>query len=66
MTPFERENPDVLNGTRKQRIADGSGTSVQQVNQLMKQFGEMRKMMKTMNKMGSSNRQMSAANLIRN
>jgi len=66
MTPYERENPDVLNGTRKQRIADGSGTSIQQVNQLMKQFGEMRKMMKTMNKMGSSNRQMSAANLMRN
>lgn len=66
MTPFERENPDVLNGSRKQRIADGSGTSVQQVNQLMKQFGEMRKMMKTMNKMESSNRQMSAANLMRN
>jgi len=66
MTPYERENPDVLNGSRKQRIADGSGTSIQQVNQLMKQFGEMRKMMKTMNKMGSSNRQMSAANLMRN
>ncbi len=52
MTPFERQNPDSLNGTRKKRIAKGSGTSIQQVNQLMKQFGDMRKMMKNMNKIG--------------
>src|SRR5690349_13758306 len=50
MTFQERENPDILNSSRKNRIAIGSGTSVQQVNQLLKQFGEMRKMMKTMNK----------------
>ena len=48
MTPDERKNPDVLNGSRKGRIAKGSGTSVQEVNQLIKQFGEMKKMMKTM------------------
>ena len=48
MTPAERKNPDVLNGSRKGRIASGSGTSVQEVNQLIKQFGEMKKMMKTM------------------
>jgi signal recognition particle subunit SRP54 len=52
MTIFERENPDVLNGSRRKRIAVGSGTSIQEVNNLLKQFGEMKKMMKTMNKMG--------------
>lgn len=54
MTPQERENPDIINGSRRQRIAKGSGTSVQEVNQLLKQFGQMRKMMKTMNKMGGA------------
>lgn len=62
MTPEERENPDVINGSRKNRIAKGSGTSVQQVNQLLKQFGDMRKMMKTMNKMGGGKRALSAIN----
>ncbi len=52
MTPFERQNPDSLSGTRKKRIAGGSGTSIQQVNQLMKQFGDMRKMMKSLNNSG--------------
>lgn len=56
MTPFERHNPDVIDGSRRKRIADGSGTSIQQVNNLMKQFSEMRKMMKTMNKMGGAKR----------
>jgi signal recognition particle subunit SRP54 len=51
MTPHERQNPDVINGSRKARISKGSGTSVQQVNNLLKQFDSMRKMMKTMNKM---------------
>lgn len=54
MTPKERENPDIINGSRRQRIAKGSGTSVNQVNQLLKQFEQMRKMMKTMNKMGGA------------
>ena len=54
MTPNERENPDVIDGSRRQRIAKGSGTSVQEVNQLLKQFAQMRKMMKTMNKMGGA------------
>ncbi|WP_258104752.1 signal recognition particle protein [Marinoscillum sp. MHG1-6] len=54
MTPTERENPDLINGSRRQRIAKGSGTSVNQVNQLLKQFQQMRKMMKTMNKMGGA------------
>jgi signal recognition particle subunit SRP54 len=51
MTKQERENPDLINGSRRKRIADGSGTSIQQVNNLMKQFGDMRKLMKNMNKM---------------
>lgn len=51
MTPEEREAPDIINGSRKKRIANGSGTSVQEVNNLIKQFGEMRKMMKKLNKM---------------
>ena len=52
MTPKERSTPEILNGTRKQRIAKGSGTSIQEVNQLIKQFDQMRKMMKMMNKSG--------------
>ncbi|WKN44040.1 signal recognition particle protein [Tunicatimonas pelagia] len=51
MTPKEREMPDMINGSRKRRIAKGSGTDVQEVNSLLKQFAEMRKMMKKMNKM---------------
>ena len=46
MTPYERRHPEAIKGSRRLRIAKGSGTSVQQVNQLVKQFGEMRKMMK--------------------
>ncbi|MBP8916762.1 MAG: signal recognition particle protein, partial [Chitinophagales bacterium] len=52
MTPEERGNPDIMTGTRRQRIAGGSGSTIQDVNQFMKQFEEMRKMMKMMNKMG--------------
>ncbi len=51
MTPAERKTPDIINGNRRKRIAMGSGTDIQQVNQLLKQFEEMRKMMKTFNKM---------------
>lgn len=46
MTHQERENPSLINGSRRQRIANGSGTSVQEVNKLLKQFEEMRKMMR--------------------
>ncbi len=46
MTPTERDNPSILNGSRRKRIALGSGTTVQDVNQLLKQFDETRKMMK--------------------
>lgn len=48
MTPEERTNPAILNGSRRRRIADGSGTSVPEVNKLVKQFDETRKMMKMM------------------
>lgn len=56
MTPDERQHPEKLNGSRKTRIAKGSGTSVQEVNQLLKQFGEMKKMMKMMNAGGGRRR----------
>jgi signal recognition particle subunit SRP54 len=45
MTPYERRNPDIIKGTRRQRIAKGSGTTLQEVNRLLKQFEDMRKMM---------------------
>lgn len=54
MTPKERERPEIIDGNRKKRIAAGSGTSIQEVNNLLKQFDEMRKMMKKMNQMQSS------------
>jgi len=46
MTPRERENHMLINGSRRRRIAKGSGTTVQEVNQLLKQYSQMRKMMK--------------------
>ncbi|MCW2988919.1 MAG: hypothetical protein JWM24_1857, partial [Solirubrobacterales bacterium] len=48
MTPAERANPGLINGSRRKRIANGSGTRVQHVNQLVKQFDQMRKMMRSM------------------
>lgn len=51
MTKKERQNPDILNGPRKRRIAKGSGTSIQEINKLLKQFEEMKNMMKMMNGM---------------
>jgi signal recognition particle subunit SRP54 len=50
MTPEERRYPQVLNGARKKRIAGGSGTSVSEINRLIKQYQQMRKMMKTARK----------------
>ncbi len=55
MTPKERSNPKVLNGSRRKRIAIGSGNSIQEVNRLIKQFNEMHKMMKMMNSKGGKN-----------
>ncbi|MDG1278382.1 MAG: signal recognition particle protein [Algoriphagus sp.] len=54
MTPAERSNPDLIDGSRRKRLAFGSGRTIVEVNNLMKQFGDMRKMMKQMNKMGGA------------
>lgn len=54
MTPEERINPSVLNGSRRKRIASGSGTSVQEVNKLLKQFDETKRMMKMMTQRGNA------------
>ncbi len=54
MTPYEREHPEVIRGTRVQRIAKGSGSSVQDVNRLLKQFDQIRKMMHQVSTMGSN------------
>ncbi|MFQ5662437.1 MAG: signal recognition particle protein [Terriglobia bacterium] len=59
MTPKERRRPDILNGKRRKRIARGSGTSVQEVNQLLRQYAEMRRMMKAMKK-GDAMRKLAA------
>jgi signal recognition particle subunit SRP54 len=52
MTPKERRNPDIIKASRKKRIAAGSGTTVQEINRLLKQFDDMSAMMKRMNKLG--------------
>ncbi len=52
MTRKERMNPKILNGSRRKRIAIGSGTSIQDVNRLIKQFADMQKMMKMLNGKG--------------
>jgi signal recognition particle subunit SRP54 len=55
MTPHERRFPDIIRGSRKRRIAAGSGTQVQEVNRMLKQFSQMQKMMKKMKKGGMKN-----------
>jgi signal recognition particle subunit SRP54 len=52
MTPQERRDPGVINGSRRKRIAQGSGTTVQDINRLLKQFGEMKKLMKQFGRQG--------------
>ncbi|NJL11708.1 MAG: signal recognition particle protein [Microscillaceae bacterium] len=64
MTPHERENPQILDANRKKRIAKGSGTTVADINKLLKQFGEMQKMIKKMNQMGGKNPK-AMANMLR-
>ncbi|OOG77482.1 signal recognition particle protein [Algoriphagus sp. A40] len=59
MTPKERQQPDIIDGRRRKRIADGSGRTIVEVNNLMKQFDDMRKLMKQMNKMGGAKQAMS-------
>lgn len=56
MTKEERSRPEILSGSRRRRIAKGSGRTIQEVNQLLKQFEEMKKMMKSMNKLMSKGR----------
>lgn len=51
MTPYERSNPDIIDGSRRKRIAKGSGKDIAEVNAFMKQFEQMKDMMKMMNKM---------------
>jgi signal recognition particle subunit SRP54 len=58
MTPAERQKPAMINGSRRRRIAAGSGTSVQEVNRLLKQYEQMQRMMKTLSKGGKFNRMM--------
>lgn len=58
MTPAEREDPKLINGSRRKRIADGSGSTIQDVNRLIKQFDETRKLMKMMSKGGNMSRMM--------
>ncbi|MBT09462.1 MAG: signal recognition particle protein [Gammaproteobacteria bacterium] len=53
MTPAERKNPKLFNGSRRRRIASGAGTTVQEVNRVLKQFQEMSRVMKRMNKLGN-------------
>ena len=60
MTPGERRFPAVINGSRKKRIASGSGTQIQDVNRLLKQFGRMQKMMKKLGKKGGMENMMRA------
>ena len=64
MTPYERKHPEILNGTRRTRIAKGSGTNIQEVNRLLKQFEQTRKMMKmvTGSKMAGMMQKMKKAN----
>ena len=64
MTPEERRRPELINGSRRRRIAKGSGLEVSDVNQLLKQFREMRKMMKTMTKMMGKGRGMDLSSLL--
>jgi signal recognition particle subunit SRP54 len=58
MTPAERLSPEIMNGSRRKRLADGSGNSIQEVNQFLKQFEEMRKMMKKMQNIGAAGKMM--------
>jgi signal recognition particle subunit SRP54 len=58
MTPEERKNPKLLNGSRRKRIAQGSGNDIQEVNRLIKQFSETRKMMKKMKNGGKGMKNM--------
>jgi signal recognition particle subunit SRP54 len=63
MTTQERKTPEIINGSRRQRIAKGSGTRVQEVNMLLKQFSEMKKMMRSVSRLTQSGRKITSQNL---
>jgi signal recognition particle subunit SRP54 len=65
MTPFERSNPDVIDGSRRKRIASGSGNDIKDINKLLKQFNGMKKMMKNINKGGMKGMKNMMANMQR-
>lgn len=64
MTPEERRHPSILNGSRRRRIARGSGREVRDVNQLLKQFKDMKRMMKTVSRMTDAKRSVDLASLV--
>ena len=64
MTPEERAHPHIINGSRRRRIAQGSGVEVRDVNQLLKQFRDMKKMMKTMTKLVGKGRSVDLQSLM--
>jgi signal recognition particle subunit SRP54 len=63
MTKQERIKPHIISGDRRKRIAAGSGSSIQEVNKILKQFGEMQKMMKRLGKGGNMRRMMKGMNM---
>ena len=63
MTSYEREHHEAINGSRRKRIARGSGTSVQEVNQLLRQYAQMRKMFKSMSKSSFMNKRLAGMKL---
>lgn len=64
MTLEEKRNPDLINGSRRRRIASGSGVEVRDVNQLLKQFRDMKRMMKTMTRLMGKGRAVNLASLM--
>jgi len=63
MTAYERDHHEVINGSRRKRIARGSGTSVQEVNQLLRQYAQMRKMFRSMSKSGFMQKRLAGVKL---
>ena len=62
MTKEERLHPEIINGSRRRRIARGSGTTVQDVNRLLKQYAQTKKMIKTFTKMGKKGKRLNLMN----
>jgi len=65
MTPGERRHHQIINGSRRKRIARGSGTSVEEVNRLLKQFAQMRKMLKTLGVAGGGRKKRRGLGMLR-